>query len=173
MRPGEAVLMRTCDIDTSGDVWAYLPQRHKTEHHEKNREVLLGLRACELLRPWLSTDLDAYLFSPADAMEERREQRRQLRKTRVQPSKANRRKREPRKQPGEHYTVASYRKAIQMACQKAGIPKWHPHQLRHTAATGIRKRFGIEATRILLAWIPMQKKRANEMPRRSSMSDFG
>jgi integrase len=47
-------------------------------------------------------------------------------------------------------TWASYRKAIQSACMKAGVPKWHPHQLRHTAATEIRKRFGIEATRIIL-----------------------
>ena len=52
--------------------------------------------------------------------------------------------------PGAHYTVASYRRAIQVACRKAGIPKWHPHQLRHTVATEIRKRFGIEATRIIL-----------------------
>ena len=68
----------------------------------------------------------------------------------MQPSQVDRRKRKPRKQPGDHYTVASYRKAIQVACQKACIQKWHPHQLRHTAATEIRKRFGIEATRIIL-----------------------
>jgi len=27
MRPGEVVLMRTCDIDRSDDVWVYTPER--------------------------------------------------------------------------------------------------------------------------------------------------
>ncbi|MGB2820917.1 MAG: tyrosine-type recombinase/integrase, partial [Phycisphaerae bacterium] len=28
--------------------------------------------------------------------------------------------------------------------------RWHPHQLRHNAATELRKEFGIEAARIIL-----------------------
>ncbi len=27
---------------------------------------------------------------------------------------------------------------------------WHPHQLRHNAATDLRRQFGIEATRVVL-----------------------
>jgi len=34
------------------------------------------------------------------------------------------------------------------AWQKAH--RWHPHQLRHNAATELRKEFGIEAARIIL-----------------------
>ena len=150
MRPGEVVLMRTSDLEMTGDVWSYIPHRHKTEHHGKKREVLLGPRASDILRPWLKSDPCVYLFSPIDAMAERQEQRRLQRKTRVQPSQRNRRKPRPKRLPGARYTVGSYRKAIQVACGKAGISKWHPHQLRHTAATEIRKRFGIEATRIIL-----------------------
>ena len=150
MRPGEVVLMRTSDVEMTGDVWTYTPHRHKTEHHGKKREVLLGPRASEILQPWLKSDLDAFLFSPAEAMAERQEQLRLQRKTRVQPSQCNRRKLRPKRAPGAHYTVPSYRRAMQVACRKSGIPKWHPHQLRHTAATEIRKRFGIEATRIIL-----------------------
>jgi integrase len=150
MRPGEVVIMRTSDLERSGDVWAYTPERHKTEHHDKRREVLLGPRACAILLPWLKDDPDAYLFSPADATAERKAEMRLRRKTRVQPSQRDRGKFRPKKIPGVRYTVASYRKAIQSACQKAGVPKWHPNQLRHTAATEIRKRFGIEATRIIL-----------------------
>ena len=30
------------------------------------------------------------------------------------------------------------------------VPHWHPHQLRHTAATRLRKEFGIELTRVIL-----------------------
>jgi integrase len=150
MRPGEVILMRDRDIEKSGEVWVYSPERHKTEHHEKTREVLLGPRAREVLRPWLEAETEGYFFSPAKATAEYREQRRLRRKTPVQPSQQHRRKSRPRKQPGDHYTVGSYRRAIQVACVKAGIPKWHPHQLRHTAATEIRKQFGIEATRIIL-----------------------
>jgi integrase len=150
MRPGEVVLIRPQNLDMSADVWVYCPERHKTEHHEKQREVLLGPRAREVLLPWLTVRPTDYFFSPAKAIDEQRETRRQQRKTPVQPSQQNRRKSKPRKKPGDHYTVGSYRRAIQMACVKAGIPKWHPHQLRHTAATEIRKRFGIEATRIVL-----------------------
>ena len=32
-RPGEVCLLRPCDLDRSGDVWAYRPESHKTEHH--------------------------------------------------------------------------------------------------------------------------------------------
>ncbi len=30
MRPGEVCMMRSCDLDTSGRVWAYTPESHKT-----------------------------------------------------------------------------------------------------------------------------------------------
>ena len=51
---------------------------------------------------------------------------------------------------GNHYTTGSYRRAIQRACDIAGIDKWSPHQLRHNAATAIRKKFGLEAAQLLL-----------------------
>ncbi len=31
------------------------------------------------------------------------------------------------------------------------MPSWHPHQLRHNAATRLRREFGIEAARVVLA----------------------
>lgn len=30
------------------------------------------------------------------------------------------------------------------------MPSWHPHQLRHNAATFLRKEFGLETARIIL-----------------------
>ncbi len=150
MRPGEVVLMRTGDLDMTGDVWVYRPSRHKTEHHDKVREVYIGPRGQSILKLWLKADRDAYLFSPAEAMQERRTEMRVRRQTRVQPSQQDRSKAQPRKSPGVRYTVASYRKAIQAACEKAKVSRWHPHQLRHAAATEIRKRFGLEGSRIVL-----------------------
>lgn len=150
MRPGEAVAMRTSDIDTSGRVWVYRPRSHKSEHRNKHREVYLGPRAQVVLRPWLRTDLAAFLFQPREVMEQKWADQRAARKTPVQPSQRDRSKPTPRKTPGDHYTVNSYRQRVQKACLKGGVPSWHPHQLRHNAATRFRREHGIEATRILL-----------------------
>jgi integrase len=150
MRPGEVVLMRTGDLDMGGDVWIYTPPRHKTEHRDKTRKVFIGPRGQEALRPWLKADREAYLFSPAEAMKERRAAMRALRKSRVQPSQRDRSKAQPAKAPGDRYTVSSYRRSIQAGCRKAAVARWHPHQLRHAAATEVRKQFGLEASRIVL-----------------------
>ena len=150
MRPGEVVILRAGDLDMGADVWVYAPARHKTEHHGKTREVLIGPKGQDVLRPWLRAEREAYLFSPAEAMLERRAAMRAGRKSPVQPSQRDRSAERPRKAPGVRYTVASYRRAIQAACARAGVAVWHPHQLRHAAATEIRRRFGLEASRVIL-----------------------
>lgn len=43
-----------------------------------------------------------------------------------------------------------YHRAIRTACQKAKVPAWHPHQLRHNAATWLRKEFGLDVARVVL-----------------------
>jgi integrase len=150
MRPGEVVSMRACDLDTSGATWVYVPSEHKTEHHGKARLIFLGPRAQEVLRPWLRLDLTAPLFSPAEAEAHRRAERRARRKTPVQPSQVNRSKSEPARAPGPRYTVRSYRQAIVRACRKVGVPEWHPNQLRHNAATTLRREFGLDVARAVL-----------------------
>jgi integrase len=150
MRPGEVTCMRSCDIDASGRVWVYTPSEHKTEHHGKDRAIYLGPQAQVILKPWLRIDLTAYLFSPREAMEERKVRLRQSRKTPVQPSQHCRAKAKPKKTPGERYDTDSYRRAIAYGCKRAGVPKWHPHQLRHNAATRLRKEFGLDVARVIL-----------------------
>ena len=67
------------------------------------------------------------------------------------PSQAERRrKRRPQRAPKDQYTTASYRRAIARGCERAGVPHWHPHQLRHNAATRIRKEFGIDGAQAVL-----------------------
>ena len=53
MRPGEVVTMRMCELDTSGRVWVYTPQGHKTEHCGRERRFYLGPQAQTVFRPWL------------------------------------------------------------------------------------------------------------------------
>ncbi|HLN29938.1 MAG TPA: hypothetical protein VK395_19500, partial [Gemmataceae bacterium] len=126
MRPGELVIMRTIDLDTSGNVWLYRPGsdrehgQHKTAWRGHDRVIAIGPRGQEVLRPFLKTDLHAYLFSPAECMEAFRAEQRRKRKTHVQPSQACRTRMKPKKRPGDRYTVASYGKAITAACLKAG-----------------------------------------------------
>jgi len=50
MRPGEVVLMRGRDIDTTGNLWVYTPQHHKTEHHGITRPIYLGPKAKDVVR---------------------------------------------------------------------------------------------------------------------------
>jgi len=160
MRPGEVCIMRSCDLDASGRVWAYTPESHKTEHHGRERRIYLGPMAQEVLRPWLRAELAAYLFSPAEAEAERHSEQRESRKTRVQPSQQSRRRRKPRKAPGSKYTPDSYRQAIEYGIKTANreaervgtrpIPHWHPHQLRHNAATRLRREFGLDVARAVL-----------------------
>src|SRR5262249_28928013 len=60
-RPGEAILVRPCDVDRSGPVWVYRPESHKTEHHDVTRAVFIGPRGQEVLKPFLEDRAaDAY-----------------------------------------------------------------------------------------------------------------
>jgi integrase len=174
MRPGEVCVMRACDFDMSGKIWLYRPHRHKTAHHGHQRVIAIGPKAQEIIRRFLTLDTQAFLFSPRRALEEVREQMRRNRKTPVQPSQRNRRKRNPQRAPGEAYTSGSYghaiRKAVDAAnkaracepckklkpadrcesCKAGALPHWHPHQLRHTAATKIRREYGLDVARVVL-----------------------
>lgn len=90
------------------------------------------------------------------------------------------RKSNPKRKPGDRYSKCGYSGAVRKACERAfdmpaelrnistKLPTaerkrlkaqasawreencWHPHQLRHTAATEIRRTFGIEAAQVVL-----------------------
>jgi integrase len=72
MRPGELVVMRACDLDMMGSVWLYRPSTHKTLHHGHERIVAIGPKAQAIIRLYLTTNPQEYLFSPRKNMEERR-----------------------------------------------------------------------------------------------------
>jgi integrase len=149
-RSGELCVMRACDIDMTGRIWIYKPQRHKNQFREQSREIYLGPQSQAIVKPFLKLDQGAYLFSPMEAREQRYRELRASRKTPVQPSQICRRKKRPKRLPGARYTTNSYRRAIIKACKRANVPEWHPHQLRHSAGTRLRKEFGLEISRILL-----------------------
>jgi integrase len=125
MRPEEVVELREGEIDRSEEIWQYVPRSHKTEHHDKDRMIFIGPKAQSIITPMLSQNSDQYVFRPADAVTYKHTY-------------------------GERYSVDSYRRAIQRACKRAKVPSWSPNQLRHTAGTEIRKKFGLEASQVVL-----------------------
>jgi integrase len=154
MRPNEVCLLRLDAIDRSGPVWMFSPVEHKTAYRGKPRHIAIGPKAQAILQPWLEPVIgeskNKYIFNPASGREARYATMRANRKTKVQPSQANRKKSVTVRAPGGQYTADSYRRAIHRAAEAAGVEQWAPNQLRHTFATEVRKRHGLEAVQVLL-----------------------
>jgi integrase len=151
-RPQEVCGIRADEIDRSDpSCWAYRPGRHKGQHHEQDRVIFIGPKGQAILAPFLALGGDGLLFSPKRAEADRAAAKRAGRVTPLYPSHQRRRRASmPKRWPGDRYTRHSYRVAIQRACDRAGVPKWHPHQIRHTAGTAIREAFGIEHSKAVL-----------------------
>ncbi len=152
MRPAEVCQVRPSDVDTTGDVWTYRPETHKTEHHGHSRVIAIGPQGQDILRAYLLRDATDYCFSPVDSEKKQRQRQSENRKTRIEygNSPGTNRKRKPKVTAGPLYTTDSYRHAIKRGCAKAKIPAWSPNQLRHSAATRIRAQFGLEAAQVTL-----------------------
>ena len=169
-RPAEVCMIRPCDIDRSVDPWEYRPKSHKTQYRGRVRIIFIGPQAQAVLLRYLARDAEAHCFRPCDSEEKRRAALHSARKTPL--SCGNRpgtnRKRQPNRKPGESYNPRSYHQAVRQGCLKAfPVPehladdavaaakwkkehKWCPLQLRHNAATEIKKRYGIEAAQTVL-----------------------
>ena len=198
-RPGELLSMRPVEIDTTGDIWVYRPGQHKSAHMGRERVIDLGPKAQEIIEEFLvGRPVDAYLFTPAEAEAERHNEGNHRRSldtptvdggdTRPSHSKTSRFR--------SRYSVGSYRRAIQRACDHAFAPppalarkrvhargrkkksmrwetieewrarigeaawrkllqwqkdyRWHPHQLRHNAATSFREHYGLDIAQTVL-----------------------
>lgn len=143
-RPQDVVGLAWELVDRSASVWIYTPKQHKTAHLGHVRTVLIG-PAAQLLMGELAPT--GFVFSPRAAVAEVKDARRAARKTPLYPSHLaeieRKRNTGPKRKPGERFTVQSYGRAIERACERAGIePAWSPNQLRHAALTELREKFG-------------------------------
>lgn len=171
-RPGEVCLVAPGLVDRTGDVWEVRLPKHKTAYRGKSRTIYVGPLAQEVLKPYLDRDPLAACFSPAEAMEQRIAAREAARVTPMNQGNRrgyckNTRTRKRRSYKiADRYTGMTYGKAIGYACRQAfqapdGSSKeegkawhkahrWSPNQLRHSAATKIRKKHGVEAASVIL-----------------------
>lgn len=174
MRSDNLCMMRVMDIDTSRDVWLYVPAKHKNAWRERSLVIPLGKRTQKILRPFLDGKLpEDYVF---------------------QPPQRESRKKSPQRTPRKHYSPVSYYRAIVRACERAfGMPEdlrhipqkprkrdlkknpslsktwpderrkrlklakawrkeycWFPHQIRHAVATRVRQQYKLEGVQVYL-----------------------
>lgn len=154
-RPTEVCRLKPKRTNRTGKVWVYRPGKHKTAHHGKKRRIYIGPRAQKALEPWLEgVGPNEYVFSPARSEALRQAKRREHRKSPLWLSHLKRlalkRKAKPKRAKRDRYDTASYRRAIKRACKVAKLIDWSPNQLRHNAATRLRRKYGIELARIIL-----------------------
>ena len=148
-------------------MWRYRPESHKTEHHGRERIIFIGPKAQAVILPYLLRKASAHCFSPAESESRRRAEMRLRRKSKIQPSQRNRKKVSPARHAKQKYTKDSYARAIRRGIDKANkailedakefqidnpalLAYWAPNQLRHNCGTEVRKKFGLEATQVVL-----------------------
>lgn len=174
-RGGELFALRACDLDASGAVWKYRPATHKTKHKGHERVIYFGPQARDVLAPFVRPDVQAFLFQPAEAIRWRYER---ARTKPADPAAVSRRGCGTRYRrhayakaitracdrafppPGdlaqrEGETVKAWRSRLTPE-ERAAVAKWqaehrwHPHQLRHAAATAYRRAADFESAKIIL-----------------------
>ncbi len=128
-RTGEILAMRVGDLDVTADPWEYRPRSHKTEHRGKARLILLGPRARDVILPLLRADPEAFVFRPGESLS--------------------------RRYHGQALRNAAIRACGRLNAARAAeglppFPVWRPHQLRHSAATRLRREFGVDVAKAAL-----------------------
>ena len=112
-------------VDCDCDPWLWRP-KHKNQWRDQDLVVFLGPKAQKVLAPYLDRDDDEFCFKPAEigARTDRRH--------------------------AEHYTTETYRSALIRVMEREKLNRWTPHQIRHTKATAVPERFGLEAAQAVL-----------------------
>ena len=141
MRPGELFVMKPKDVDRDGPegCWLYHPERHKTEHHDLTRVVVIGPRAQKLLAKYLLKSDDEHCFltergKPYNRSNYRDRIRHACKKAFPAPEALS--EVEKKAWEKEH--------------------RWRPNQLRHTLGTEVRKKHGLEAVQATLGHADMK-----------------
>jgi integrase len=161
MRPGEIVSLRRRDLRPSPrpGCLEYVVREdvNKMSHHDRERVVILGPRAVQIVNRWAEGKKQGYIFDPRQALEIERARRKKISIGHAaDPDQLAARARQaridgvPPRRVGDRYTVASYRRAIERACARAGITPFSPNQIRHTACTEVASSVGVAIAQQIL-----------------------
>lgn len=148
-RPSEAARMKLSRIrDRDREVWRYVPRKHKTAHHGKQRHIAIGPKAqVIILAHTAGRSATDYVFTPARSVPPR-----QVRDgvIFIEPTKAS-------PLVGRRFTKDVIRRAVGRAIARANkarekngeppLPSWTPYQLRYTRTKEARARGGRETAR--------------------------
>jgi len=156
-RPGEVCKMTTRHIDMRGEVWVYSPPEHKNAWRRHDRNVAIGPRAQAVLRRYIGNrSLDAPLFSPRESEVARG--------------------RKPGRHHRDFYDDCQVCRAVVRACEKHGIQRWTPYQLRHARLEEVRDHFGLDHAqavgghkhaRVTEVYASVNRRKAQEVARQS------
>ena len=154
-RPSEIREMREIDIiKFRSDLWIYIPLHDKTESKRADfdkRKVRFGPRSIKLIRRNFTKNKEDYVFRPEEAAKEAQKRASErLKELYPKSVKSKGKKAETTKKYKPFYSNWSYLTAIRRACDRAGVPHWHPYQLRHLRCTEIEEKYGIRVAQILL-----------------------
>ncbi len=147
-RSSEICGLRPKDIDRSKDIWTATIEHHKTKHRGKTRTLFIGPKCQAILAKYLLRGPDENLFRPCDSEKKRRAKQHEERITPMSCGNVpgSNVVKKPKLKPGMQYTKDSYRRCIARTCESNSIQHWHPHQLRHSAATKLRSEFDLETS---------------------------
>lgn len=127
MRPGELCDIRWSEIDTSEELWKFVPLHHKNEKRGKSRILYFREDVQTLLSQWQSSrplPNNDYLFTARETwiIGRARALANTTMKTLIESSVNF---------PEVGLRTRALRQAVERACKLAGIPKWTPYQTRH------------------------------------------
>jgi hypothetical protein len=140
---------RRRELDMTGPIWVYTPFQHKNLWRGHTRDVAIGPKGQGIIKQFLKPDLDAFLFSPRANVAELYDAMRAKRKSKVYKLRSRAKRLALLK---ERYIPETLNAAIRKACLKAKVPHWTSNQLRHLAATEIRRQFSLEAAQATLGY---------------------
>ena len=151
-RPGELCSITPAMVDRSDDVWLIKLAKHKTAYRGKDRIIYVGPQAQAILQKYLLRAADSACFSPQESEKQRLQAKHDARVTPMSCGNkpGSNRTRTPRKTPGTAFDTGSYAHSIKGACRRAKVASWAPNQLRHNAATLVRKHYGLEGAQVIL-----------------------
>ena len=121
-RPAEICSLRPCDVDRTGEAWLIRLAAHKTAHKGKVRVIVVGPKGRKVLARYLSRDMEAFCFNPAETVAAQLAVKHAKRQTPISCGNSpgtKRIHRKPKRRAGAKYDTNAFRHAIHRACDLA------------------------------------------------------